>query len=90
MFVPEMENFWSKPPIPPRFGHFVSIGHILSHLVKFSLFQSYFVHIMCYIYGTFLVGQSTFLVGQSFTKLINLVKFVDTPPPNWLYLEPSL
>ena len=53
MFVPEMEFFWSKPPIPPRFGHFVSIGHILSHLVKFCLFQSYFAHIMCYFWYLF-------------------------------------
>ena len=36
---------------------------------------------LCAVYDTFLVGQSSLSVGQSFTKSIKLVKIVDAAPP---------
>ena len=59
-------------------SYFVSIGHILSHLVKFVYF-SLILLILCAIYGTFLVGQSSFLIGQSSTKSVKLVKIIKAP-----------
>ena len=59
-------------------SYFVSIGHILSHLVKFVYF-SLILLILCAIYGTFLVGQSSFLIGQSSTKSVKLVKIINAP-----------
>ena len=54
-----------------NWSYFVSFGQI-------CLFQSYLL-IFCAIYGTFLVGQSSFLNGQSSTKSVKLVKIVNAP-----------
>ena len=53
-------------------SYFVSIGHILTHLVKFCLFQSYFAHIMSYIWSFFSwsISDQIDKVGQ----------IVDAPP----------
>ena len=72
---------------------FVSNCLILSQLVIFCLIWSNvvnFSHILpmlCAVYDTFLVGQSSLSVGQSFTKSIKLVKIVNAPFPPTGYLK---
>ena len=53
-------------------SYFVSIGHILTYLVKFCLFQSYFAHIMSYLWYFFSwsISHQIDKVGQ----------IVDAPP----------
>ena len=53
-------------------SYFVSIGHILTHLVKFCPFQSYFAHIMSYLWSFFSwsISDQIDKVGQ----------IVDAPP----------
>ena len=53
-------------------SYFVSIGHILTHLVKFCLFQPYFTHIMSYLWYFFSwsISHQIDKVGQ----------IIDVPP----------
>ena len=60
-------------------SYFVSIGHILSHLVKFCLFQSYFAHIMCYFW--YLFSWSIILFSWSDIHQIAKISQNVVPPP---------
>ena len=60
---------------------FVSIGHILTHLVKFGLFQSYFTHIISYLWYFF---------SWSTSHQIDKVGQIVDAPPNRLPQESSL
>ena len=68
--------------------YFISICHILSHLVLFCLIKSYFP-LICVIYGTFFSWSMTFLVGQSLTKSIKVGQNCRYPP-NQFHQGPSL
>ena len=59
-------------------SYFVSIGHILSHLVLFCLIKS-FSSLICVIYGTYLSWSRTFLVGQLLTKSIKVDQICQYP-----------
>ena len=69
-------------------SYFVSICHILSHLVLFCLIKSYFP-LICVIYGMFFSWSMTFLVGQSLTKSIKVGQNCRYPP-NQFHQGPSL
>ena len=63
-------------------SYFVSIGHILSNLVKFCLFQSYFAHIMCYLW--YLFSWSVILFSWSVIHQIDKVgQNCRCPPPTF-------
>merc|ERR1712055_1862 len=54
--------------------YFFSIGHILTYLVKFCLFQSYFAHIMSYLWFFF-----SWSISPEIAKVCQIV--VAPPPP---------
>merc|ERR1712055_735506 len=62
-------------------SYFLLIGHILTYLVKFCLFQSYFDHIMSYLWYFF---------SWSISHEINNVGQIVDAPPNRVPQETSL
>merc|ERR1711872_726641 len=85
-------SFWVKtsnfPPELVKIGqiclilcYFVSIGHILTHLVKFCPFQSFFAHVISYLWSFF---------SWSISDQINKVGQIVDAPPNRVPQESSL